>query len=133
MTQREINDKKWKDHWENMNAYIKERLEGCLYILDEHSMGIIKNRRSYQVYGAEESFKFDNNTKLFIKAENKRTGKFVKVYEYRIAEQELRRCSQSHIVYNAYNKKEIKFLQELRDAVVDYYRPNSIKFITDNF
>jgi len=133
LTQREINDKKWHDHWEGMTQYIKEHLEGCFYVLDEHSIGISKDRRCFQVYGAEESFKFDNNTKVFIKAENKKTGNFVKVYEYRFVEQEVRRCSQSHIIHNTYNEEELEFLKGLRDAVVGYYRPNSIKFITDNF
>ena len=133
MTQREINDKKWQDHWEEMSSYIKAKLKDCLFVLEEHSMGISKNRRCYQVYGAEESFKFDNNTKVFIKAENKKTGKFVKVYEYRFAEKELRKCSQAHLVYNNYNEEEIKFLQDLRDVVIEYYRPNSIKFIINRY
>ena len=133
LSAREANDKKWEDHWKNMSSYIKERLGECLLVLDQHSVGISKNRRCFQVYGAEQSFKFDHNTKVYIKAENKRTGKFIKVYKYSIEKQELKRCSQAHIIHNNYNEAEIQFLKDLRDAVVDYYRPDSIKFITDNF
>lgn len=130
---REANDKKWDDHWESMRSYLKERLGNCHTVCDMHSLGISKNRRCYQVYGAEQSFKFDDNNRVYIKAENKQTGKFVKVYKYDIETQELKRCSQAHIIHNSYNEAEIQFLKDLRDAVVDYYRPNSIKFITDNF
>jgi len=130
---RDINDKKWKDHWEAMTSCLKNRLEGCLFLIDEHSIGISRNRKCFQVYGAEESFKFDDNSKVYIKAENKKTGKLVKVYEYLKESKEVKRCSQAHIIHNSYNEEDIKFLKELMDAVVDYYRPNSIKFITDNF
>jgi len=130
---REINDKKWEDHWESMTSYLRNKFEGCLFLIDEHSIGISRNRRCFQVYGAEESFKFDDNNKVYIKAENKKTGKLIKIYEYLIKSKEVKRCSQAHIIHNSYSEEDIQFLKELRDAVVDYYRPNSIKFITDNF
>jgi len=133
LTQREINDKKWHDHWEGMSSYIKGRLGDCLFVLDEHSIGISKDRRCFQVYGAEESFKFDDNTKVSIKAVNLKTRKVIKVYEYHIAKQELKQCSQAHLIHKHYGETSLQFLQDLRDAVVDYYKPNSIKFITDNF
>ena len=133
LTQREINDKKWQDHWNDMVSYLKNKLGDCLFIIDEHSIGISRDKKFYQIYGAEESFKFSNNNKTILKAMNNKTGKFVKVYEYRKKEEEVRRCSQAHLIYNAYSDEEVQFIKDLRDAMIDFYKPNSIKFIMDNF
>jgi len=133
LTERQKNDNEWKNFSKSIHDHIKNKLTGCFYVIEEFGVGVSKDRRCFQVYGAEESFKFDNNTKVIIKAENKKTGKFVKVYEYLIKEETVRKCSQAHLIHNYYTEDELKFLQDIRDAVVDYYRPNSIKFITDNF
>ena len=133
MNNYQIHEKKWKDHWESMISYIKDYLKDCLFVQEEHSVGIIRNRRCFKIFGAEQSFKFEDNTKIFIKAENKLTGRLVRVYEFNLLTKKMKRCSQAHIIHNQYNANEIEFLQILKDAVKNYYRPNSIKFITDAF
>ena len=130
-TGNEMNDKKWEEHWNGLIDYLRDRLEDCIYLSDEHSVGIHRGRRSFQVYGAKESFKFEDNSKVLIKAENKKTGKFVQVYEYDIYSKEIKRCSQAHLIHNTYKEDDLKFLQDLKKGILDYYRPNSIKFITD--
>ena len=135
ITPSEINYKQWENHWNSMTTYLRDNLLGkdTLIIKDEFSIGVYRNRRCFSVYGAEDSFKFGNNNKVIIKVENKRTGKFVKVFEFLIDTKEIKKCSQAHIIFNSYDAEELKFIRSLCDTVSDYYRPDSIKFITDNF
>lgn len=133
LTAQELNEKKWNDMWEEMKSYIQSRVSGCTFDIGTLSLGICKDGVFCQLRGTDKIFKFENNNKMFINAVNKRTGKFVKVYECRIDEKTVHRSKASHIIHNQYNAEEIKIIQDLKDAMVDFYRPNSIKFITDNF
>jgi len=133
LTAQELNEKKWKDHWEEMTSYIQSRIEGCSYVKDTFSLGICKDGIFCQVRGADKVFKFDNNGRMFVKAINRRSGNFVKVYECLISDRTYKRLSPSHIIHKQYSEKELIFLQDIKNVVLDFYRPNSIKFITDNF
>ncbi len=133
LTAIETNEKEWYDHWENMMVYLKSKLKGCIFTYDLHAIGVSYNKKYYQIYGAEESFELVENNIVTIKAENLKTGKFIRVYRYNIKEKGTVKCSNSRYIFKQYDDADLDFLQSLKRAVADFYQPNSIKFIIDSF
>jgi len=131
MTPREINDKKWEEHWKSMQLYLKNHLPKCLFVIDDHALGIHFNGRCYQIYGATDSYVLEDNRRVIIKAENKKTGKFVKVYDFNKEEKTLKQGSQAYLFYKNANQEQVMFVEELTKNLVNFYKPNSIKFILD--
>jgi len=131
LSEQEKNIIKWEEHWKDLTDYLKNKVEGCFFVKNTFAVGISYDGLSYQLRGDDKTFKFDKNNKIFIKAMSKRSGKFTKVYTYLIKEKVSERSRQSHHLHNQFSPKQLKFLQELKNAVTDFYKPNSIKFITD--
>lgn len=121
----------WENHWKAVQSFLERKLELGLYHFNKHSLGIRYKNRYYLIYGATESALYQENTKLFIKAENKNTGKLNIVFIYDFINKRVTETKLLKTIQKQYTSKELTFLINLKDNILDYYKPNSIKFIMD--